>query len=397
MKGFKESLGAQMEVPSTQEQIAVYQTKRFSVLSAVARVFVPGRICLFGEHSDWCSAYSGVDGRALVVSTEQGLYASCRKVCDGRRCLRYISNEGQVHEIELTIDTLATRASLRDNYFAYVDGTAACFLRRYPWKSEDSILIDNFEMTLPQKKGLSSSAAVCVMVVRCFSIVTFGKSLSPEEEMELAFLGERQTPSLCGKLDQICAFMQDRQVALVRFRFNPSIQDVEVFVDEIIRPCRTVYLVLVCVPGQKDTVVILSALQSAGRNNEGFIRLLFGEWNASTVIRAADIIRSGESANALGVLAREAMGRFDQFAAPFCVSELTAPNLHALLADEEVKKYVIGGKSVGAGGDGTALLFCPSSTAQEPLIRYLTDIRGLDAWSISMGPHSDLQLNTYTS
>src|SRR4051812_24755256 len=120
-----------MDLSSIQQEVAIYQTKRFSVFSTIAQVFVPGRVCLFGEHSDWCSAYSGVDGRALVLSTEQGLYASCQKLCDGRRHLRYISHEGQVHEIDLTSAALAAGASLRDNYFAYVDGTAACFLHRY--------------------------------------------------------------------------------------------------------------------------------------------------------------------------------------------------------------------------------------------------------------------------
>ena len=48
------------------------------------------------------------------------------------------------------------------------------------------------------RKGLSSSAALCVCVARAFS-AAYGLGLTPEEEMEVAFLGERATPSLCGR------------------------------------------------------------------------------------------------------------------------------------------------------------------------------------------------------
>lgn len=41
------------------------------------------------------------------------------------------------------------------------------------------------------KKGLSSSAAACVLVVRAMSTAC-GLGLSAEEEMEAAYLGERR-------------------------------------------------------------------------------------------------------------------------------------------------------------------------------------------------------------
>ena len=38
------------------------------------KVFVPGRLCLFGEHSDWASNYETVDkGYAIVCGLEQGV------------------------------------------------------------------------------------------------------------------------------------------------------------------------------------------------------------------------------------------------------------------------------------------------------------------------------------
>ena len=41
-------------------------------------LFVPGRLCLFGEHSDWAADYGRHKGFCLVVGTDQGLSAVAR-------------------------------------------------------------------------------------------------------------------------------------------------------------------------------------------------------------------------------------------------------------------------------------------------------------------------------
>lgn len=67
------------------------------------------------------------------------------------------------------------------------------------------LVLDNYATTLPAQKGLSSSAALCVLLTRAFSRV-YDLKLSVADEMELAYLGETATPSLCGRMDQCCAF-----------------------------------------------------------------------------------------------------------------------------------------------------------------------------------------------
>ena len=47
------------------------------------KLFVPGRICLFGEHSDWAGSYRRINaelekGYTLIAGTNQGLYADVR-------------------------------------------------------------------------------------------------------------------------------------------------------------------------------------------------------------------------------------------------------------------------------------------------------------------------------
>ena len=45
------------------------------------KIFVPGRLCLFGEHSDWAGKYRLINpdlekGYALIVGTNQGIHAA---------------------------------------------------------------------------------------------------------------------------------------------------------------------------------------------------------------------------------------------------------------------------------------------------------------------------------
>jgi len=47
------------------------------------KIFVPGRLCLFGEHSDWAGGYRRLNpelekGYTLLTGTNQGLYAEVK-------------------------------------------------------------------------------------------------------------------------------------------------------------------------------------------------------------------------------------------------------------------------------------------------------------------------------
>ena len=44
------------------------------------KIFVPGRICLFGEHSDWAGGYRRMNGDlgrgyTIIAGTNQGIHA----------------------------------------------------------------------------------------------------------------------------------------------------------------------------------------------------------------------------------------------------------------------------------------------------------------------------------
>jgi galactokinase len=47
------------------------------------KLFVPGRICLFGEHSDWAGGYRRINadidkGHAIITGTNQGIHAEVK-------------------------------------------------------------------------------------------------------------------------------------------------------------------------------------------------------------------------------------------------------------------------------------------------------------------------------
>ena len=50
-------------------------------------IFVPGRVCLFGEHSDWAGAFRRFNprilpGQVIITGTNQGIFAKVRPLPD---------------------------------------------------------------------------------------------------------------------------------------------------------------------------------------------------------------------------------------------------------------------------------------------------------------------------
>jgi galactokinase len=123
-------------------------------------------------------------------------------------------------------------------------------LLKYP--GVNGLVIRNTETTLPVRKGLSSSAACCVLVARAFNVV-YSLKLSVRDEMELAYLGERTTPSQCGRMDQGCAF--GSVPVLMVF-------DGEALHTEPVSVGGDFHFVVVDLCAQKNTVVILEQLNN---------------------------------------------------------------------------------------------------------------------------------------
>jgi galactokinase len=63
-------------------------------------IFVPGRICLLGEHSDWAGGYRRINaeiekGYAIICGTNQGIYAEVESH-PNKLVLTSTNSEGQI-------------------------------------------------------------------------------------------------------------------------------------------------------------------------------------------------------------------------------------------------------------------------------------------------------------
>lgn len=331
------------------------------------KIFVPGRICLFGEHSDWAGGYRRINaeikkGYTLITGTDQGIYAEV-KPHPTALVLASTTPEGEKrgpYEIPMEPKALLEEAQ-RGGFWSYIAGVAHQILTHYHVRG---LVIDNYKTDLPMKKGLSSSAAICVLAARAFNRV-YDLKMTTRGEMELAYQGEITTPSRCGRMDQGCAF-GNRPVLMV---FDGDRLDVTE-----LRTSRDMYFVIVDLQAQKDTMEILARLNRsypfAENEIEQGVQELPGPINKRMVHQAIETLQAGD-AERLGAMMVEAQALFDRHATPACPEELTAPVLHRILNYEPLKPHIWGGKGVGSQGDGTAQFIARSETDQQAVIEII--------------------------
>jgi UTP-glucose-1-phosphate uridylyltransferase/mevalonate kinase len=331
------------------------------------KIFVPGRICLFGEHSDWAGGYRRINaevekGYTLITGTDQGIYAEV-KPHPTALVLTSTTPDGEKHgpyEIPMEPKALLEEAQ-RGGFWSYIAGVAYQILTHYHVRG---LVIDNYKTDLPMKKGLSSSAAICVLAARAFNRV-YDLKMTTRGEMELAYQGEITTPSRCGRMDQGCAF-GNRPVLMA---FDGEHLDVT----ELQAP-NDMYFVIVDLQAQKDTMEILARLNRsypfAENEIEQGVQELLGPINKRMVHQAIEALQAGD-AQRLGAMMVEAQALFDRHATPACPEELTAPVLHHILNYEPLKPHIWGGKGVGSQGDGTAQFIARSEADQRAVIEII--------------------------
>ena len=241
-------------------------------------------------------------------------------------------------------DCLETTAQ-SDSFFSYCAGTALYMMKEY--SLQNGIELNITKMTLPVKAGLSSSAAICVLIVRAFNIL-YELNMSTEEEMFAAYMGECLTKSRCGRMDQACAY-GTRPIVMTFDSDKISTCEIKI--------AKPVYIVFCKLNGSKNTIKILQSLNKAYpfpySDSEIELHNTFGKRNNAIVTEAVKAMENG-AAEILGRLMQEAQKYFDDYVRPFCPDELNAPNLHRLLSDDTVAELTYGGKGVGSGGDGCA-------------------------------------------
>ena len=345
------------------------------------KLFVPGRLCLFGEHTDWAGHYRTMNaeiapGAAIVTGIEQGIYAEVEKssLFEVQSVVPEIENEWQDFACRMDEQELK-RIAKSGSFFCYCAGVASYMLE---WYKVGGVRIKITSMTLPIKSGLSSSAAICVLVARAFNLL-YNLNLNTMGEMNIAYVGELRTSSRCGRLDQACAF--GVKPNLMTFDGD----EVEVQSLNVKKP---LYWVFADLCGEKDTVKILRDLNRAypfaSNEQEQLEQQALGKLNQDIVDRAIKYMAEGEPAK-LGQLMTEAEELFNSHIAPMCPSELEAPKLRATLADPNIQPLVYGGKGVGSHGDGSVQFLARDPDCQQKLIDYLK-AKGMKAYPLTIKP-----------
>jgi len=344
------------------------------------QLFVPGRLCLFGEHTDWAGHYRTMNadilpGAAIVTGIEQGIYAEVEKATGFEMC----SDAPEIRKVWKDFSCRMNEAELKKiaksgSFFCYCAGVASYMLE---WYKVGGVRIRITKMTLPMKSGLSSSAAICVLVARAFNIL-YKLHLNTLGEMNIAYLGELRTSSRCGRLDQACAF--GVKPNLMTFDGD----EIEVKSLNVKRPLHWVFADLCA---EKDTIKILSDLNKsypfASNEDEENLHKALGEWNRQIIDKAIGYMASG-NAQALGALMTETEEMFERYITPMS-SALKAPKLHQVLSDPQIQPLIFGGKGVGSHGDGSVQFLAKDAACQQQLEAYL-NAQGMKAYSLTLQP-----------
>ena len=342
-------------------------------------LFVPGRLCLFGEHSDWAGMYRTVNaeivkGAAIVSGTEQGIYVTAERANKFIMCGAGEISEDEHWECEMDTGKLL-KAAQQGGYFSYVAGVASYINDNY---SVGGVKITVLKRDLPIKSGLSSSAAICVLVARAFNQL-YRLRMNVKGEMQAAFRGEQRTPSRCGRLDQACAY----GVKPVLMEFD----GVEIDSREL-RAGGTFHWIIANLMASKDTIKILADLNKAfpfaDNETERRVQEALGVDNIRLIDEAIQKLEEGD-AEGLGDLMIRAQTLFDEKVMPQC-DELTAPVLHSVLKDPEIKKWTYGAKGVGSQGDGTVQFLAKSDEDAKALQEYLREKRGMPSFTLTIKP-----------
>ena len=320
------------------------------------KLFVPGRLCLFGEHTDWAGHYRTMNadiapGAAIVTGIEQGIYAEVEKSSIFELYSEAPEITGVWQDFSCRMDeSELKRIAKSGSFFCYCAGVASYMLE---WYKVGGVRIRIKSMTLPMKSGLSSSAAICVLVARAFNLL-YNLNLNTLGEMNIAYVGELRTSSRCGRLDQACAF-----------GVKPNLD--------------------LC--AEKDTIKILSDLNKAypfpTTDADRAEHEALGQQNLDIVHRAIQYMAEGD-AESLGRLMTEAEAVFDEKVVPMS-SALHSPKLHSVLQDPVIQPLVWGGKGVGSHGDGSVQFLARSAEAQQQLVAYLNE-QGMKAYPLTLKP-----------
>ncbi len=311
-----------------------------------------GRICLFGDHCDWA-------GRQVIASSinRKIMTKAMRRNDDMVRIRISNSFHGRVNEAEFAIND-ASNMPLRGNSLKYVNAIVCAF-------HEKGFQIHGTELEIksdvPMKKGLSSSAALCISTSKAFNeLYSFGLSL--DDLVKVSYRAENELLEIaCGMMDQTAAaykgplFMDFNS----GFHYSPM------------RSKHPLPLVIIGLDGERDTERILNTLNHFYfRERDPLIVKTLGTDIPKLVLRAKEEMENDCRLERIGQLMDQNQRYYDRGLKPFCPQELDDRRLYEAL-DKARGLGALGAKWTGAGGAGSIIALTQDSKASEEMVSSL--------------------------
>ena len=343
--------------------------KGIEITMETIELFVSGRISLLGGLSDLVSPYLEkneklIPGSAIAAGINKGIYATVSKS-------KFLEFEMENKKLNMKEEELEEQIK-NNTFYSYICGVALYMKRNY---KIGGIKIKVTKMDLPIKKGLASSAAICVLTVRAFNQL-YNLNLTTEEEKELAYEGEHLAGSKCGRLDQVCA-SGNKLHKITFFKDYAKTEEIEVK--------EPLNMVIADLNAFKDTKKIMADLNRCfpfpHHEKEEVAHEILGLKNKELVEEARQCIENGDKKR-LGEVLTESQKLIDK-ASVIC-DELEAKVLHKVLEDETIKQYSYGGKGIGSGGDGSVQILAKDKEAQNLLIDYFKNNLKMDAFEVDI-------------
>lgn len=343
----------------------------------VKQIFVPGRLCLFGEHSDTLAATMFNHDKLTIGHTiamplrSVGITANVKDNNEGK--LIITNNKLGDFSCELNIPQLDNYIKYSDT-FSYIAGTSKHMMSVINDAKGISSFINgakgvsiNIESnTLPIGVGLSSSAAICTLIVKAFDYV-YNLNLSTDQIMYHAWYGEHTyTSSKCGRLDQICGY-DGGMVHMVHQSDSLQIDDISIK--------KSLYFIIIIDSAiYKDTSKILQDLQAvflphSNHRTKKYTKMFFFDYNEMVIDKAIKYMYDG-NVSGLGELMTMTQLGYNAIASDY-IHSLNDSHLEGIF--KYISNKVYGYKGLGSHGGTSAIALCYDELNRDFLLRSLRD------------------------
>jgi mevalonate kinase len=198
---------------------------------------------------------------------------------------------------------------------------------------------------IPMKKGLSSSAALCISVVKALNDL-YNLGLSEDDFVRISYRAENGILGIgCGMMDQTAA--AHKYPLFMDFQSGFSYQRINLR--------EPLHFVIVDVGGKRDTELILNTLNEFyhERKDPVIVKTL-GTYIPEIVRKAKTEMENRCRLEKIGDLMNSNQDLYNEGLKVYCPSELDSPKLYGAIHDVR-EAGALGAKWIGAGGNGSII------------------------------------------